>query len=190
MLKLKKCKNCTIQFAPRTPLQYVCSPKCGIERTRILAKKKEDKDWKDKKKVMTEKLMGHSDYIQLLQKVFNTFIRLRDAGLPCISCKTTKKVIYAAGHFHPTTYSYLRFNEDNVHLQCNEHCNRQKRGNLSEYRPALIKKIGIERVEKLDADRHKELNLSIPEIKELIIVYKHKIKQLNENKKVLTTGHV
>ena len=141
-------------------------------------KKHVEKEGKKETKERREKLLNHSDYIQLLQKVFNTYIRKRDEGNGCITCGTHAKVVYAAGHFHPTTYSYLRFNEDNVHLQCNEHCNRQKRGNLSEYRPALINKIGIERVEKLDNDRHKKLDLSISEIKELIEYYKQKIKDL------------
>lgn len=182
-IRPKKCKQCGNSFVPVNSLQSVCGLKCAYERAAVLGNKKTVSAWKEKKKEMQEKLMRHSDYIQLLQKVFNTYIRMRDAGLPCISCGTTKKVVYAAGHFYPTTYSYLRFNEDNVHLQCNEHCNRQKRGNLSEYRPALIKKIGLDRVEKLDADRHKELNLSIPEIKDLIVKYKQKIKELKNNKK-------
>ena len=174
----RKCKECAEVFEKQRPLQFVCSPKCAASYSSKQRLKQVSKEWREEKKVLIEKNLKHSDYIQLLQKVFNTYIRKRDEGNGCITCGTHAKVVYAAGHFHPTTYSYLRFNEDNVHLQCNEHCNRQKRGNLSEYRPALINKIGIERVEKLDNDRHKKLDLSIPEIKELIEYYKQKIKDL------------
>jgi len=194
MLKPKtiKCKCCGDRGTPKnnSTIGYYCDKepcqdariKKALEKGRQSIKravKETNKEWNDYRKQVKEKHLGHGDYIQLLQKVFNTFIRMRDKGNGCISCGTHADVIYAAGHFHPTTYSYLRFNEDNVHLQCNEHCNRQKRGNLSEYRPALIKKIGVERVEQLDNDRHKKLDLSIPEIKDLIEVYKKKIKQLN-----------
>ena len=30
-----------------------------------------------------------------------------------------------AGHYWATTYSYLRFNEDNVHKQCSKNCNME-----------------------------------------------------------------
>ena len=179
-VRTKKCKYCKEPFEinPIYPLQYVCSWGCGLALNKINATKKEAKDWKEKKAVMVEKLMTHKDYLKLLQVVFNTFIRMRDKDLPCITCGTSKNIEYAAGHFYPTTYQYLRFNEDNVHLQCNKSCNMMKRGNLLEYRPALIKKIGIERVEILDNTRHLELQISIPELKEKIKEYKLKIKNL------------
>ena len=87
-------------------------------------------------------------------------------------------VKYDAGHFYPTTYQYLRFNEDNVHKQCSNNCNLHKSGNFQEYSPRLEARIGMERVQKLHHDRHKRLELSIPELKELIKEYKLKIKQL------------
>ncbi len=179
-IKTKKCKHCKQPFAinPKFPLQYICNYLCAIARNEELKKKKEAKESKEKTKVMRIGLLTHSDYLKMLQVVFNSFIRLRDKDLPCITCSTQKNIEYAAGHFYPTTYQYLRFNEDNVHKQCNKACNMMLRGNLLEYRPALIKKIGIERVEALDNTRHLELRLSIPEIKELIIIYKQKLKQL------------
>ncbi len=190
MAKLKirfrtcKVKSCGKKYEvnPYRPLFPCCSNDCGYEYQKLLKDnlkaKKEREDRKDTK-VLKEGLLTHKDWIQVLQKVFNTFIRLRDKDLPCISCKTTSKSIeYAAGHYIPTTYQFLRFNELNVHKQCNKFCNMMKSGNIHEYRINLIIKIGFEEVEKLEADRHKELQLSIPEIKELITKYKNKIKEL------------
>lgn len=181
--KTKKCKHCKQPFVvnPIYPLQYICTPICAIAYQKYLSEKLKQNKWRDEKKVMIEKLLTHSDYIKMLQTVFNAFIRKRDADLPCITCGTSKDIEYAAGHFYPTTYQYLRFNEDNVHKQCNKSCNMMKRGNLLEYRPALIKKIGIERVEVLDNTRHFNLDLSIPEIKEKIKLYKTKIKDYDKN---------
>jgi len=86
--------------------------------------------------------------IKLADKYFHAWIRKRDAGLPCISCgaynTSDASHFYSAGH-----YPALRFNSDNVHLAC-KRCNLFLSGNLIEYRKNLIKKIGIERVEKLD----------------------------------------
>lgn len=170
-LNKRKCKNCKEVFQKKQPLQFVCSPKCGIEYNR--------KD-KDKKmiKQMKENLLTHKDYIKMFQVVFNAYIRKRDADKPCISCGTTANVKYDAGHFYPTTYQYLRFNEDNVHKQCSNNCNLHKHGNFQEYAPRLEERIGFERVQKLHNDRHKRLELSIPELKELIKEYKLKTKQL------------
>lgn len=177
-IKYRRCKNCNKIFEvnPFRPLVPVCGTICAIYYSKTLKANKDAKESKDKLKVMKDGLLTHSDYIKMLQVVFNTWIRKRDAELPCISCGTQKDVEYAAGHFYPTTYQYLRFNEDNVHKQCNKSCNMMKRANLLEYRPALIKKIGVERVEVLDRNRHLNLDLSIPEIKDLIKQYKTKIK--------------
>ena len=87
---------------------------------------------------------------------FNAYIRHRDApnGFGyCISSGQPLNVPSEnaqAGHFYSGgKYSILKFNEDNVHLQ-GKSDNYFNGGNLLEYRKNLIKKIGIERVERLD----------------------------------------
>lgn len=164
--KPKKCKSCGGTYTPRSSFQKVCSYKCAIVLINELR-------WKGEKKILKEKLKTHKDWIQQLQKVFNAYIRFRDKDLPCISCGTNQNVEYAAGHFYPTTYQFLRFNEDNVHKQCNKHCNMMLRGNLNEYRPHLEKKIGKDKLDWLYDHRHDRLDLSIPEIKKLINHYKN-----------------
>lgn len=85
---------------------------------------------------------------KLAIKVFNSWIRKRDEGQPCISCGSFNTA--HASHFYSAgKHTNLRFNEDNCHLAC-VHCNYFEHGNLLPYRENLIKKIGLERVEKLD----------------------------------------
>ena len=80
--------------------------------------------------------------------VFNAYIRKRDSDLGCISCGSHKDI--QAGHFYSAGHhELLRFNEDNVNSQCLR-CNYHLSANLINYRKNLIKKIGIDRVEKLD----------------------------------------
>lgn len=182
---MPRCAHCKTKFTAKYFLQRYCmeTDECMTAFTEFAKEKTQEaneKKWKAEKKVLKEKGLTHSDHIQLLQKVFNTFIRFRDKNEPCISCGTTKGVEYAAGHFYPTTYQYLRFNEDNVHKQCNKHCNMMKRGNLQEYRINLEAKIGFDRLQKLHNERHLKLELSIPEIKELIVLYKNKIKEFKK----------
>lgn len=179
--KIIKCKVCGNQMQLFNSLRPYCSATCGGAYGKRLIEnklKRENKEERAELKVLKDKLLTHKDWIQIYQTTFNTFIRVRDKDLPCISCGTTKDVEYAAGHFIPTTYQYHRFNEDNVHKQCNKHCNMMLRGNLHEYRINLIKKIGVERVEYIENTRHMMLEITIPEIKEKITEYKLKIKTL------------
>jgi len=82
------------------------------------------------------------------QITFNAYIRARDAGCKCISCG--KNEVQQAGHYYSAgKYGLLRFNEDNTNGQC-VYCNYHLHGNLLEYRENLIKKIGVERFEKLE----------------------------------------
>lgn len=87
---------------------------------------------------------------------FNRFIRERDKDKQCCSCNsyniTQASHFYSAGH-----YPCLEFTEDNVWGSCMK-CNTYLSGNLNEYRKKLIKLIGIERVESLDAkaDYHRK----------------------------------
>jgi len=104
---------------------------------------------------------------------------MRDAGLPCISCGTTKPNIqYCAGHYltrggHPE----LRFHEKNVHKQCNQYCNLQLSGNISKYRINLVEKIGLSEVEKLEG-KHEAKHYTIDEIQAIKVKYRNKTKEL------------
>ena len=159
-VKDKKCKECLIIFTPQRPLQSVCSPKCAIGGN--------------------DKITSKAEWLNIAQKVFNTYIRIRDKALPCISCGTNKQDIqYHAGHFYSVgSNSNLRFDEDNVHKQCGNYCNKNLHGNLIAYSEQLPLRIGIERFEALKSRRGQVVHYSIPEIKELIQHYKIKIKKL------------
>jgi hypothetical protein len=137
--------------------------------------KANDKRWAKEKKVRKEALKTRSEWLKDLQDVFNTFIRLRDKDKPCISCGTfTGKM--NAGHYKSVGGSpELRFNELNVHKQC-EYCNTHLSANLIEYRIGLVKRIGVEQVEFLERKDHEPLKLTVDEIKEKIRIYKDKIK--------------
>ncbi len=54
----------------------------------------------------------------------------------------------------------------------------KKSGNVTEYRINLIKKIGVEEVERLERKDHPPLKLTNDEIKAKIALYKNKIKEL------------
>jgi hypothetical protein len=115
-----------------------------------------------------------------LQSVFNKYIRLRDEGLGCISCGSFNEI--QAGHFYNVGhYSWLRFNENNVHSQC-KRCNYFLRGNLLPYRENLIKKIGTVPFEQLEImSKIKQVKkLGGFELEHLIKYYQQKIKELKK----------
>ena len=172
-MKPKKCKVCSNKFEPLRPLQYVCSPRCGYE----YAKKQKDKEWKQRKAKIKADLMTRSDYLKLAQAAFNTYIRTRDKGQPCISCGSTTGKENAGHYMSVGSTPELRFNEDNVHKQC-EYCNTHLSGNLINYRINLIKKIGVERVEFLELKDHAPSKLTIDEIKNITLKYKKLAKKL------------
>lgn len=180
-VRLRKCKFCGVTFKPTySSVQSTCSPSCAIEYSKMVQKAKDNREWQREKKVRKEALLSHSEWLNLFQKVFNTYIRARDKGQPCISCGTTAKVQYAAGHFFSVgAFPNVRFDEDNVHLQCNKRCNGELSGNIIDYRPRLIEKIGQKRFDELEyRARNESGKLSIPEIKEKIKEYKEKTKSL------------
>ena len=178
-----RCKNCSDKFTPKRFLQKYCEKdECVgvmVKNTMDKLKKINAKDEKKATKLLKDSLLTRSDYLKMLQTVFNTYIRERDKDKNCISCDVPMKGRKGdASHFYATTYSGLRFEEDNVHLSCVT-CNQFKHGNFQEYQPRLEKKIGFERVQWLHAHRHDKFEITIPELKELITVYKNKIKSIN-----------
>ena len=167
-----KCKNCKQQFTPVSfNRKYCIENECNDLYYEEL-KDKMFKSWKKEKKAKKENLQTVQELMKLTQIIFNKWIRKRDNGEPCISCGNTTPKKVNAGHFVASGKSkFLTFNEDNVHLQC-EYCNTHLHGNLIDYRINLINKIGLDRVEWLEANRHKTKKYTREELKELQNKYK------------------
>ena len=115
------------------------------------------------------------------QTACNAYIRERDKNEPCISCGTTKPDIqYCAGHYKTRGgHHEIRFHPFNINLQCNKHCNLHLSGNITQYRPRLIDKIGLSNVEWLEGP-HKAQHLTIDDIKEIKMYYRDQLKYLKE----------
>ena len=131
---------------------------------------------KKRKRKSTAKLLAE------LQVVFNRYIRLRDDGLPCISCGANH--FEHASHFFPVRgNSQLRFDEDNVHGGC-VNCNMFKYGNQYEYGQRLPDRIGQDRFDALlERKRLADLDVGFKwqrhEIEEKTGYYKERCKDLS-----------
>ncbi|MGJ7529838.1 recombination protein NinG [Variovorax sp. GB1P17] len=161
-LKPNRCKHCKVRM-PEDKARHVLHEECIAPfLDKLSAKKAADRKKKERAqrvvdKAARERLQRISDLIKLAQRVFNAFIRERDrlAGHPCISSGRAldwSGNAVDAGHYRSTgAASHLRFNEDNCHAQ-SKHDNQWLAGNAVDYRINLIRRIGLERVEALEAD--------------------------------------
>ena len=185
-MRIPRCKICHKEITKRfNTTQVVCSPECAIEYARLKREKKERKEHHDAK----ERIKTTRDWIADVQAVFNKYVRLRDAEIPCVSCgrtevEWTRGGRWDCGHFLSVgSHPELRFHEDNAHKQCKK-CNggagKYAKKNYSvgvAYEIELIRRIGIERVEWLKGP-HEPKHYDIEELKELKKLYRKKIREL------------
>ena len=169
-----RCKNCKDQFEPVKFLQKYCfKPEC----IKVWVETENAKQWTKKKSQMKADLTTLSDYLKLTQQVVNKYIRVRDEGLNCISCNLPPKKKNAGHYYSQGGHSAVRFDEDNIHLQC-EHCNTFLSGNLLNYQIGIEKRIGGEKLMQLQAKAHDVKKWTKEELKEIIEIYKKKIKNI------------
>ena len=124
-------------------------------------------------------LKSRRDWLNDTQSVFNAWVRVRDAALPCVSCGRHHEGQYHAGHYLTVgARPELRFTPDNVHKQCSA-CNTHLHGNLILYRVELIRRVGLQIVEALEGP-HPPAKWSIDELKTIRDGFRILAKQLKE----------
>jgi 5-methylcytosine-specific restriction endonuclease McrA len=134
-------------------MQVVCpTVRCakGYATTQRKAKEKaeRDGDWARKEKLKTVS-QWEAECRAIVQKI----ARLRDRADGCISCHMGPdyRGQWHGSHFRPAgNHSAVELHLWNIHKSCAQ-CNLHKGGNIAGYRPRLIEKIGLERVEWLEA---------------------------------------
>ena len=183
----RKCKECEVKIPACDGLivgvNFVCSRECAfnlankaLSKSRERQKQKDKREHKEKRKEATARHRERKEevrpikwYADRAQREFNKYIRLRDKGIPCISCGKPDDGSHQrhASHYRSRgACSYLRFDESNVHASCSV-CNNHMSGNISGYMPALIRKIGIKEFERIESSpKLKKWNK-----KELIDIY-------------------
>lgn len=174
----RRCPNCKkynkVEDGLMINNSLYCDIECAVSHGKKNAPKAKAKIEKADRVNLRERkkaLKSRSDWMRDCQVVFNRWIRKRDEGDPCISCGRNSGAKMNAGHYRSVgSCPELRFEELNVHLQC-EHCNSFKSGNIGEYRPRLINKIGIYRVDWIEG-KHDPKKYTIDDIKSLILKYK------------------
>lgn len=189
----RRCKNpdCREWFNPAFQNHWWCSANCGTvialakrEKDRQKAKleaerRRREQTQQEKRHTKIRKLAVQplSYFHKQAQSAFNEYIRTRDAGQPCISCGRDTGAKMNAGHYRTVGASKeTRYDETNCHLQC-EHCNSYLSGNIGEYKPRLIAKIGRAAFDRLMGP-HELKKWTREELQELAAHYRQKTREL------------
>jgi hypothetical protein len=169
-----RCKNCKDKFEPiRFNHKFCLKDNC----IKAFVEEVKTRQWKETKTRMKEDLKTLQDWLKETQTIFNKYVRLRDMGLVCVSCQQPPKKKNAGHYFSQGGHSNVRFDEDNVHLQC-EHCNTFLSGNLLNYQIGIQKRIGAQKLLELQERAHLTKKWSIEELKQIIQTYKTKVREL------------
>lgn len=182
----KKCavQTCRASFVPRASFQTWCSPDCGVALARAKAEKKRKSMAQVERreiKVRKERLKSRADYAKEAQAAINRYVRLRDAHLGCVSCNkpATWQGQWHCSHFRSVGAApHLRFNLWNMNKSCSA-CNNFLSGNIMAYRPALIRKIGQEKVDWLECNNDMARH-DIPYLKRLKSIFTRKARRIEK----------
>lgn len=151
--KVKTCayEKCGREFLPVRPMQQVCGPLCAgrLVKARALERKRQEQaETRARKDAIKRIAVLESECRDIVQEI----ARIRDRDDGCISCHVGPNY---DGIWHGSHYrshggcSSLQFHLWNIHKSC-EQCNFFKGGNVAEYHPRLVEKIGADRVDWLD----------------------------------------
>ena len=166
----------------KTPLRA----KSSLRSKTSLRSKPKSKKEKSKFEVTEVKVGRKASRSTLMRKAddaFSLFIRTRDSqvyegrAFKCISCQRVLSIDQAdCGHYVNRGHMSLRFSESNCHSQC-RFCNRFQEGNIQDYRKGLIQKIGLQKVELLEAAKNVTNKISNFELEILAKHYKEETKK-------------
>lgn len=182
--RTKRCAKakggCGEPFLACRPLQAACSPQCAM--VMAIAKRQKVERKADQQK--REKMLTAKEWRPLAQAAFNAYIRLRDAGLPCICCGKPMEPdkpggAVDAGHFRSVgSAAHLRFDERNCHAQ-RKNCNRPGGTTHAAYRAGLIERIGLDAVGELEADQDPR-KFTADDLKSIRDTYRAKARELKK----------
>jgi len=161
---MRKCKFCQKKVDKNNGLVVNVNAFCNW--TCVYSYAKSDKAKKEGDKILRkehasrkEKLKTIPQRLSEAQIAFNSYIRVRDRFKSCVSCGKPPTEYGRGGGIDASHYlsrgatnggSYRRYDPLNVWAACKS-CNRYLAGNLVPYRVELIKRIGIKRVEEIEA---------------------------------------
>ena len=179
----KKCKFCKeyteVDTGVQVPIGYFCMHKHAIAFANMKQNKARQKAAKIQHKADKERIKPKSKWLAELQALVNKYVRLRDAAQGCISCDKPSSWDgqWHASHYHSRGHSsQLRFNLWNIHKGCSV-CNSHLSGNIGQYTPKLIEKIGQTKMDWMEANKSQPKAYDVAWIKRAIRIARKGIKR-------------
>jgi hypothetical protein len=155
----RKCAVCKEFFEPRSMTHKACKPSCAEElavKVTALQKAKAQRQERAETKAKLEKFKRLPDYKREAQAAWNSYVRARDAGLPCCSCGATPEQVFGGSmdcsHYRSRgSAPHLSFHLHNAAAACVK-CNRFLGGNVVALRAGLIARFGEDKILAVEAD--------------------------------------
>lgn len=166
----RTCKVCKQKFTATFDNVWWCCPEHGAifalelrAKQKIKEVAKRIKERKEKERAERRDLKARKVALKTkpqwraeAQAAFNRYVRLRDAGKPCISCGRLPEQKFGGtmdcGHYRTRgAAAHLAFNLHNTASQC-VYCNRDRDGAQKAFEQGLIERIGAEKVEAINND--------------------------------------
>lgn len=175
----RKCGGCGEYFRPVQvfpgPVAW-CSPDCGVtvaKKRRIVTERAQEAAQRKLTSQARERIKPMSKWRAEAQAAVNRYVRLRDKGLPCVSCDRPddgKHQRHASHYRSVKACSALRYNPDNIYASCAQ-CNASLSGNLIEYRIRLVRRFGLGLVDWLEA-QNGVTRYTVEDLKKIISDYR------------------
>lgn len=195
----RKCKVCSAWFIPAYDNIRWCCPEHGAEyaiqlrekekakATARKLKEKKEADKADRQNMRKRRiaLKTKSQWRKEAQDVFNRYVRLRDAGKPCISCGRMPEQKFGGtmdcGHYRTRgAAAHLSFNLFNTAAQC-VYCNRDRAGAQKAFELGLIERIGADRVEALN-NNNTARKFDIPYFQRIKSIFTRRARQIEKRR--------
>lgn len=156
--------------------QKVCGLPCAVQFAEKSRREQARKAQKKRDKERLESLKSLTDHKADTQRLFNQYIRLRDAYKPCVSCgQSAFRGQRHASHYRTRAAApQLSLNFLAVHSSCAQ-CNSMKSGNVLEYRIELVRRIGEARVLALEHN-NEPANFTVEYLKRFQKILRRRIK--------------
>lgn len=195
----RTCKVCKEKFTATFANVWWCCPEHGaiyalelrskqkVKETakRIREQKEAEKEGRKRRAERRIALKTKSQWRVEAQAAFNKYVRLRDEGLPCISCGRLPEQKYGGsmdcGHYRSRgAASHLAFNLHNTAGQC-VFCNRNMSGAQKAFELGLIDRIGADKVEVLNNDNSNR-KFDIPYLQRIKSIFTRKARALEKRR--------
>lgn len=152
--RTRKCLSCREWFKPDQEGVTTCSIPCAIEYGKVTAPKEAKKAQnRAKRKLRNEHKPSLKEDVQKIANRIGKLQNMLKGKNECVTCGRFSSKQMDGGHYLPTsTYSPIRYYTLQIRPQCVT-CNRYNGGMPKEYRPYLIKELGLEKVLWLESHK-------------------------------------